>query len=129
MKLLLILAYKGYYEELGVIPDHREIKLLGVAAEKAAAYTCWGFVARVNLNEKQIRKAWKSSKDYNEASALFVVPVEELSSWIQDQIPPDVWRKYDRDQRIDSNATLSPHPTVFWRAEVLNSFLGQNPTN
>lgn len=122
-------AYRGYWEELGLFIPHQNIKCLGVAAEKGAAYTSWCFVAVTDKDAESIRKSWKKAKDYNENGALLIVPLHELDEWIKEplsevKIEPEIWRPKDVEGRIDPKSVLQVHPTVPWRANLLKKFIG-----
>ena len=115
--------YRGIWEELGIISSPQDLRLLGVGAERALAYTCFCFVSHVDADEETLRQAWKGAQDHNEASALFLVPLEELDRWTGTEISPEVWLPYSKDSAIASDAILQPHPTVLWRADLLKKHL------
>ncbi len=118
---------RAYKEELGLEVKPEDVRLLGVCMQTVYAYAGLGFVTTTTTSEETLLESWKGAKDYNEATALFVVPVVRLGEWLQDGgVKPDVWEKYASDTRVASGAALQLHPTVLWRATLLKEYLEAN---
>lgn len=119
-------AQRGIQEELAIEVPANKIKLLGAAAEAGLNYTNFCFVTRVDKTREELIELWKRAPDHNEASALFAVQLEDLTSWPMEGVPEDIWKPYDSEKRIAPGTTLQFHPTVDWRINLLNQYLKLN---
>ena len=129
-------ASAGFQEELGIEVPVENIQLLGVAAEKSAAYTSWAFVVKVpELTEESIRKSWESATDKKEGMALFFIPLNEIDQWMKEEIPFDTWCPYAKDDSLKSGTAyieqkaLPVHSTALWRLTLLQEHLKTQEDN
>lgn len=121
-----VTAYNGYYEEFGLIIPSRNMKLLGVEAEKSSAYTLWGIIGHTDRTGAQVIDTWQHAKDRAEATALFLIPQAEASLFGQEKITRAEYMPYLKGGEVpttEDRQTLMPHPSNAWRADLLRDYL------
>lgn len=121
-----VTAYNGYYEEFGLIIPSREMRLLGVEAEKSSAYTLWGIIGRTDRTGAQVINTWEHAKDRKEATALFLIPIDEASLFGREKITRAEYMPYLKGGEVpttEDRQTLMPHPSNAWRADLLRDYL------
>lgn len=116
-------AYTSYWEEMGVLVPPSTLRLLGVAMERGAAYPAYCFVANTREVAKDIIETWRKARDYKENTALFAVPMTEISSWLKsDEVRSDVWHRHLLGGDVAPDAILKLHATSSWRIGLLKSY-------
>lgn len=116
-------SHRSFTEELDLLVPEQRISLLGVALEKGAAYPAYAFVAETDVLVRNIVASWRRARDYNENTALFVVPMTQIDRWmITDEITSEVWQANFLAGNIAPEAKLRLHNTSAWRLELARQF-------
>lgn len=114
---------RSFTEELDLLVPEQRISLLGVAMEKGAAYPAFGFIAETDVLAKDIVDSWRTARDYNENTALFVVSMTKIDKWMEtDEITSDVWNANFLAGNIAPDARLRLHNTSAWRLNLARRF-------
>lgn len=117
-------SHRSFREELGLIIPEQRILLLGVGMEKGAAYPAFGFIAETDVLAKDIVGKWKTARDYNENTALFVVSISQVDKWLaNDEVASDVWHKDFLAGNIAPDAKLKLHNTSAWRLGLTQKYI------
>lgn len=117
-------AARGLQEEFGAIIPVDKLKLLGLAAEEATAYTAACHFGEVNLTARELVESWHDATDRDEGTVLFGVPLNKIGEFSSDVIAKDVWTSHLIAGEIPQTATLSPHPVVPWRIALVQEHVG-----
>ena len=116
-------SHRSFTEELDLLVPEQRISLLGVALEKGAAYPAYAFVGETDVLAKDIVNSWERARDYNENTALFVVPMTQIDRWMSaDEITSEVWQTNFLAGNIALDARLKLHNTSAWRLELARKF-------
>ncbi len=115
-------SFRSFNEELGLIVRPQQIRLLGVAVEKGAAYPAYAFVAEADDKAKDIVEKWRGARDFNEGSALFAVPMTKIDKWLQSEVTSNVWHEYLLGGNIAPDAILKLHATSPWRLDLAKKY-------
>ncbi|MBI2595586.1 hypothetical protein HYW46_02520 [Candidatus Daviesbacteria bacterium] len=116
-------SHRSFTEELGLFVPERRISLVGVAVEKGAAYPAYHYIAETDTLAKNIVDSWRQARDYNEHTALFVVPMTQIDNWMNsDDINPEIWQAHFLAGNIAPDAKLRLHNTSAWRLELARRF-------
>lgn len=114
---------RSFTEELDLLVPERRISLVGVAMEKRAAYPAYAFVGETDILATNIVDSWRQARDYNEHTALFVVPMTQIDKWMNtDDINPEIWQAHFLAGNIAPDAKLRLHNTSAWRLELVRKF-------
>lgn len=116
-------SHRSFKEELDLIILEQRILLLGVALEKGAAYPAYCFVVETDVLAKDIVDSWRKARDYNENTALFVVPMTQMDRWVaNDEVTSDIWQKNFLAGKIAPDARLRLHNTSAWRFDLAKRY-------
>lgn len=114
---------RSFVEELSLEVPEERIFLLGVAFEKGAAYPAYGYLAETDVLAKDLPDKWRRARDYNENTALFVVPMAQVDKWVSsDEITSDIWQRNFLAGKIAPDAKLRLHNTSAWRLDLARKF-------
>lgn len=116
-------SHRSFTEELDLLVPEQRISLLGVAMEKGAAYPAYAFIAETDVLVRNIVDSWRRARDYNENTALFVVPMTQIDKWMStDEITSEVWQANFLAGNTAPDAKLRLHNTSAWRLELARRF-------
>lgn len=116
-------SYRSFTEELDLLVPEQRISLLGVALEKGAAYPAYAFVGESAVLARDIVDSWRRARDYNENTALFVVPMTQIDRWMStDAVTSEVWQANFLAGNIAPDAKLRLHNTSAWRLDLARKF-------
>lgn len=97
-------AYRGYFEELGILVPTASVRLLGVGMEKKVSYITHCFVANTELTAIGAIDTWMQAPDHTDNTNLFSVPAGQINEWLKGEISPEVWGKYHLAGQINPEA-------------------------
>lgn len=116
-------AFRSYHEELNLITRPQEMRLLGVALEKGAAYPAYCFVAKTDKLAQDIEAGWRKARDCNENTALFAVEMTDVDRWLAvEKVTSDIWNTALLAGKIAPDAILKLHATSPWRLELAKRY-------
>ncbi len=116
---------RSFWEELRLRIPQKRVRLLGVAEEKGGAYPAYAFVTETDLTPKKLVERWRKAKDYNENTALLLIPMTQIDTWVnqdQDKINPQVWGPHLVRGNITPDAIIQLHPTSSWRMSLAREY-------
>lgn len=114
---------RSFKEELNLEIPQRRVRLLGVAMEKNAAYAAFAYITQTDILATDLVKKWKRAKDYNENTALFVVPMTQVDKWTNTHdVTSDIWGQHLLAGDIAPDATLRLHATSPWRIDLAKKY-------
>lgn len=118
-----VASFRSFHEELNLIVPPQRMRLLGVALEKGAAYPAYAFVAETDVLARELIDSWKRARDYNENTALFVVPMTQVGGWTSvEEVTPEIWGPHLLAGNVAHDANLRLHATSSWRIELAKRF-------
>lgn len=116
-------AFRSYHEELALITRPQEMRLLGIALEKGAAYPAYCFIATTDELASNIETKWRKARDFNENTALFAVEMSDVDRWLAvSEVTSDIWSKAFLAGNISLDAKLRFHATSPWRIGLAKSY-------
>lgn len=114
---------RSFREELNLTIPTRNIRLLGVALEKGAAYAAYCFVAETREYAKGIADKWRHAKGSKENTALLAVEMSDIDKWLNaPQLTPEIWHPSVLAGNIALDANLEFHPTSPWRIGLAQKY-------
>lgn len=116
-------SFRSFHEELDLIVPPQRMRLLGVALEKGAAYPAYAFVAETDVLARELIDSWRRARDYNENTALFVVPMTQVGGWTSaEEVTPEIWESHLLAGNVAHDANLKLHATSSWRIELAKRY-------
>lgn len=116
-------SHRSFIEELNLLVPEERISLIGVAMEKGAAYPAFAFITKTDILARKLIEYWRKARDYNENTALFVVPMAQIDRWMtQAEIASDTWHTTFLAGNISPDAKLRLHNTSAWRLDLARTF-------